>query len=453
MIFSKLDRALCNVEWSLKMDTKVKVLSGGVSDHSPLLITNANSQRQGHCFRYCNMWSSDSMFHAILTQNWKTDHSQRNMYQLVKNLRALKEPFRKLHSRFKMIHEQVDAARDELWEFQKKIQKGDNQVGVEDKEKELKDKLYKAIKASYQMKCQQSKQEWITEGDKNSKMFYAWIRKRRAQNQILEIKTEDGETVEGSADIAKVFEKYYTKLLGTKGTTEMVNPKILQEGKVLGAKLQMGLIKGFKNQQFPEQFISWVMFCVSTPSYTLNVNGSQYAYFKGARGLRQGDPMSPLLFVLVMEYLTRSFQAAVNKGRFGFHPMCASVKIVNLCFADDLIVVCKAETKAVNCIMKVLEEFKLATGLSINYNKSHIVFGGINEQIKEELLKITKMKMGTLSFTYLGSPITAARLSASDCEALVHKITTKIGAWGSRHFSYAARIRIINSVLMGIITF
>ncbi|VFR01220.1 unnamed protein product [Cuscuta campestris] len=143
----------------------------------------------------------------------------------------------------------VDAARDELWEFQKKIQKGDNQVGMEDKEKELKDKLYKAIKASYQLKCQQSKQEWIIEGDKNSKMFYAWIRKRRVQNQILEIKTEDGETVEGSADIAKVFEKYYTKLLGTKGTTEMVNPKILQEGKVLGAELQMGLIKGFNNQQ------------------------------------------------------------------------------------------------------------------------------------------------------------------------------------------------------------
>ncbi|VFQ66656.1 unnamed protein product [Cuscuta campestris] len=207
------------------------------------------------------------------------------------------------------------------------------------------------------------------------------------------------------------------------------------------------------NLRFPEQFISWVMFCVSTPSYTLNVNGSHYAYFKGARGLRQGDPMSPLLFVLVMEYLTRSFQAAVNKGRFGFHPLCASMKIVNLCFADDLIVVCKAETKAVNCIMKVLKEFKLATGLSINYNKSHIVFGGINEQMKEELLKITKMKMGTLPFTYLGSPITAARLSASDCDALVHKITTKIGAWGSRHFSYAARIRIINSVLMGIITF
>ncbi|RAL52255.1 hypothetical protein DM860_016104 [Cuscuta australis] len=63
------------------------------------------------------------------------------------------------------------------------------------------------------------------------------------------------------------------------------------------------------------------------------------------------------------------------------------------------------------------------------------------------------MKLGSLPFTYLGSPITTARLKVSDCDALVNKLTNRINAWGSRHFSYSARIRIINSVFMGIISF
>ncbi|XP_062108509.1 uncharacterized protein LOC133819318 [Humulus lupulus] len=119
------------------------------------------------------------------------------------------------------------------------------------------------------------------------------------------------------------------------------------------------------------------MVCVRNTSYSLLMNGRVQGSFKGKKGLRQGDPMSPLIFVLIMEYLTRSLQHAAQISNFRYHPMCKSLKLLNLCFADDLILFCKGTRSAVTIFKEVLVKFSAATGLSINANKSHIYFGGV----------------------------------------------------------------------------
>ncbi|XP_062093692.1 uncharacterized protein LOC133799706 [Humulus lupulus] len=111
---------------------------------------------------------------------------------------------------------------------------------------------------------------------------------------------------------------------------------------------------------FPMKFIGWIM---------------SSRQFQGREMGCQGDPMSPLLFVLIMEYLTRSLQVAAHKSTFRFHPMCKSLILLNLCFADDLILFCKGTLSAIRVFKEVLEEFSAATGLSINASKSHIFFG------------------------------------------------------------------------------
>ncbi|VFQ88760.1 unnamed protein product [Cuscuta campestris] len=142
-----------------------------------------------------------------------------------------------------------------------------------------------------------------------------------------------------------------------------------------------------------------------------------------------------------------------SQGRFKYHPMCAEMKIISLMVADDLIVVCKGDEGSIQCIMKALEKFKETTGLQINPNKSQVVFGGVKPQQQESLLKLTGMGRGKLPFTYLGSPVTTSRLKSSDCDRLVAKLTAKINAWNSKHFSYSAKVRLINAMLMGVITF
>ncbi|KAL2467109.1 hypothetical protein Adt_42960 [Abeliophyllum distichum] len=75
----------------------------------------------------------------------------------------------------------------------------------------------------------------------------------------------------------------------------------------------------FRGLGFPKKFLSWIMECVSMTSYSLSVNGSLVGFFKGKKGLRQGNSLSPFLFVLCLEYLSRLNIQTLNSD-FNFHP-------------------------------------------------------------------------------------------------------------------------------------
>ncbi|VFQ84353.1 unnamed protein product [Cuscuta campestris] len=174
----------------------------------------------------------------------------------MQNMKKLKGPLRKLHSaKYNRIHMQMEEAREKLTKFQQELQHTQMTKELCEEEKELRDKLYKVLRASYSMKCQ-SKQESITEGDKGSKLFYAWIKKRTALNYIVEIQNEEGVMVEGTDDIANIFVKYYTQILGTKNQTNGIDARIAKAGGTLTLEQQMKLIRPFSVQQVKEAVFS-----------------------------------------------------------------------------------------------------------------------------------------------------------------------------------------------------
>ncbi|VFQ99544.1 unnamed protein product [Cuscuta campestris] len=205
--------------------------------------------------------------------------------------------------------------------------------------------------------------------------------------------------------------------------------------------------------KFPSQYVKWVQFCISSTTYTLMINGESFGYFKGGKGIRQGDPLSPLLFTQVMEYLTRTLTYYAGISKFKYHPMCKGLNIISLAFAGDLIVACKADMDSIKMILSCLEHFKNVTGMEVNYNKPRMVLGGVSEEEAREFLRLARMSRGDLPFKYLGGPITASRITERDCEALVQKLTSRITVWATKHLSYAGRYKLINSVLLGIISF
>ena len=204
---------------------------------------------------------------------------------------------------------------------------------------------------------------------------------------------------------------------------------------------------------FPPIFILWIMACITSVQFTIAINGQQGDFFKGKRGLKQGDPLSPLLFVLSMEYLYRLLKKTCSHPGFEYHPYCKRIGLSHLMFADDLVIFCKAKPHSLRLLMEAFNTFTNCTGLKANLDKSQIVFGGDCQAVIHECLDITGFMEGNLPQRYLGMPITASRLSKMECKTLVDKIAAKITTWSSRHISYAGRVVLINNVLMGMFSF
>jgi len=133
-------------------------------------------------------------------------------------------------------------------------------------------------------------------------------------------------------------------------------------------------------------------------------------FFPGKNGVRQGDPVSPYLFVTCMEYFSRILQRASMSPGFRFHPKCGVHGISHLAFANDVILLSRGDRQSVSCLFQQLLIFGKISGLSINVDKSSIYFGGVGERLQQVILEYTGFVEGSFPFRYLGVPLSPHRL-------------------------------------------
>ncbi|XP_062086266.1 uncharacterized protein LOC133792381 [Humulus lupulus] len=141
---------------------------------------------------------------------------------------------------------------------------------------------------------------------------------------------------------------------------------------------------------------------------------------------------------------------ASKEKDFKFHPLCKSLSLISLSFADDLLLFCKANTASVQIIQRAFEGFSSSLGLIINNHKSRIYFGGVSTTVKASILEISQLVEGFFPLTYLGVSLRPTKWKAIDCDIILKKIRLRLRVWASRHLSYAGRVQLVHSVLMGI---
>ena len=89
------------------------------------------------------------------------------------------------------------------------------------------------------------------------------------------------------------------------------------------------------------------MSCLTTPRFSISFNGVLVGYFKGERGVRQEDPLSPYLFVIVMDVLFKLLDATVVHGVFNYHPKCKRIGLTHIYFVDDLMIFTKGNLHSI----------------------------------------------------------------------------------------------------------
>ncbi|KAL0324477.1 UNVERIFIED_CONTAM: hypothetical protein Scaly_2414800 [Sesamum calycinum] len=201
---------------------------------------------------------------------------------------------------------------------------------------------------------QKAKIHFLKQDDRNAKVFHDMV-KNMAKNSIFAVTKSDGTIITSAPDIAQEFIGFYTSLLVT-------------------------------------------------------LNGSLHGFFPGMKGLRQGDPMSPALFLLCMEFFSRLIKRNTSNSDFNFHLKCEKLKITYFLFADDLMLFSRGDLSSIYILMECLQVFRDVSGLAINISKSSIFIADIQNDELDEIIARMEFVGGDMPVRYLGILPAAKRL-------------------------------------------
>lgn len=173
------------------------------------------------------------------------------------------------------------------------------------------------------------------------------------------------------------------------------------------------------------------MSCVTSTSFQIILNGDLSDSFNAHRGIRQGDPLSPYLFVLCMEKPSHLICTAVDIGRW--KPFKASISgpaVSHLFFADDLVLFSEASNSQAKVLRKCIDAFCSLSGQSINYEKS-MIYCSPNTR-RRRARKISRIYGSPLTSDlgkYLGMPMIHSRITKHTYAGLIDKVQCRLASW------------------------
>ncbi|XP_057808453.1 uncharacterized protein LOC131022930 [Salvia miltiorrhiza] len=198
---------------------------------------------------------------------------------------------------------------------------------------------------------------------------------------------------------------------------------------------------------FHVSVVDLIMRCVSSVFFRVLVNGFPGDMFVPGRGLRQGDPLSPFLFLFCAEALSGLLRKAESQNLIHGARLCRSApRISHLLFADDCIIFGRANVNEVGIIRHTLELYEGVSGQKVNLDKSSISFsGGVVEEVKNEMAGLLGVSHQDQQGVYLGIPSTIGRSKNEIFQMLVDRTRKKSKDWKRRFLSGAGKMVLIKA--------
>ncbi|CAL1385774.1 unnamed protein product [Linum trigynum] len=209
------------------------------------------------------------------------------------------------------------------------------------------------------------------------------------------------------------------------------------------------LFKILSNLGFPQKWQNWIRGAMCSPVLSILVNGESHGFFSSSKGLRQGDPLSPGLFVLVMDVLSFMLGKLREKGKFrGFFidEEQNRGEVTHLLFADDTLIFCEAEPDQVLSLLGTLVCFQAVTGLKVNLDKSMMYTVG---EVPEPsfFADIFGCKWSRDTSKYLGFPLGARPNSIAVWDPVINSVQHRLEGWKGKMLSFGGRLTLNSSCL------
>ncbi|GJV38840.1 RNA-directed DNA polymerase, eukaryota [Tanacetum coccineum] len=198
---------------------------------------------------------------------------------------------------------------------------------------------------------------------------------------------------------------------------------------------------------FGSKWCSWIRGCLHSGMASVLLNGSPTFEFQFHCGLKQGDPLAPYLFILIMESLHLSLSRAIEAGIFKGIKIGSSLNISHLFYADDAVFIGEWSIANLSGITHILHCFSLLSGLSINLKKSHLLGVGIrSEDVNAAALYFGCSTMKT-PFKYLGVMVGGNSSTFQAWDDTIGKLKARLSNWKLKTLSVGGRLTLLKSVL------
>ena len=203
---------------------------------------------------------------------------------------------------------------------------------------------------------------------------------------------------------------------------------------------------------FHEKWISIVMRCVSSVKYAIWINGQSYGQIRPTQGLRQGDPLSPYLFIICAEGLSALLHcAAQRKAIRGVVASARGPRISHLFFANDSLVFGRATVSEAMKIQRILKVYERSSGQQLNCTKTSLFFSpNTDAGTKERVKAMFGAQVIKPHESYLGLPSLVGRSKNTTFAKLKQKVANKVSGWKEKLLTHARKEILIKSVAQAV---
>ena len=199
---------------------------------------------------------------------------------------------------------------------------------------------------------------------------------------------------------------------------------------------------------FNNLFCDWILTILRSAHLSILVNGNVVGFFPCARGVRQRGPLSPLLFCLAEEVLSRTLEIERCSNVLQHMSYCQGVSLpTHILYANDVFICCVGSRKNIICLLKVFAAYAEVSGQLVNFDKSKLFTGAMTIARKNMLAQLSGFTLGTTPFHYLGCPIFQGKPKCIHFQQTVDRIKVKLATWKGILLFIVGRIQLVKSIV------